>query len=315
MTLKQKILTIDLLGAGFLICAIICSLPALQWEGTKCLWKNSKVWGCILGFALLIIIFIALQFRRGDRATIPPRIFSQGTVLWSCLFSTFLSMGFYTHIYYLPFYFQAVKGKTVEGSGIRTIPYLASMIVATAVVGTTVQQVGIYKPFMVLGGVIFTIGAGMLYTLRVNPYAGSWIGYQLLSGFGLGCGVQLPFIAVSVVLKKKDLAIGNALAIFFNSLGGAISISIAQNIFSNGLGSNLPEYAPDVSVSGVIGAGATHLRQYVKPEDLAGVIRAYMQALSQSYAMLIAVGGIATICAYFVEWKSIKGKKVTAQAA
>lgn len=95
LTLKQKILEIDLVGALFLICAIVCLLLALQWGGTTYAWKNSKVWGCLLGFGLLIAIFIAQQFRRGDRATIPPRIFGQRTVLFASLYSCFLSMGLY----------------------------------------------------------------------------------------------------------------------------------------------------------------------------------------------------------------------------
>ena len=96
LTVKQKVLEIDLLGALFLIAAIVCLLLALQWGGTVYPWKNSKVWGCILGFAILIIVFILQQFRRGDRATIPPRVFKQRTVLFSCLFSCFMSMGLYT---------------------------------------------------------------------------------------------------------------------------------------------------------------------------------------------------------------------------
>lgn len=45
----------------------------------------------------MIMVFVALQFRRGDRATIPPRIFGQKTVLFSSLYSCFLSMGLYVH--------------------------------------------------------------------------------------------------------------------------------------------------------------------------------------------------------------------------
>ena len=224
-------------------------------------------------------------------------------------------MGLYTHIYYLPFYFQAVKGTSAEGSGIRTIPYLASIIISSIIAGASITILGYYKPFMIFGSAIFAVGAGVLYTLKVNSSAGQWIGYQLLSGFGAGAGVQIPFIAVQVVLNNKDMPTGNAMAIFFNSLGGAISISVAQNIFSNGLAKNLPKYAPDVSATGVINAGATHLRDYVKPEYLPGVLRAYMQALSQAYVLPIAVSGIATICACFVEWKSVKGKTIVAGAA
>jgi MFS family permease len=34
LTIKQKILEIDLVGAAFLICSIVCLLLALQWGGT-----------------------------------------------------------------------------------------------------------------------------------------------------------------------------------------------------------------------------------------------------------------------------------------
>jgi hypothetical protein len=96
MSIIKKILEIDLLGALFLIGAIVCLLLALQWGGTTYPWKDSRVWGNLLGFVLIIAIFIGQQFRRGDRGTIPPRIFGQRTVLFSCLYSCFLSMGLYT---------------------------------------------------------------------------------------------------------------------------------------------------------------------------------------------------------------------------
>jgi Fungal trichothecene efflux pump (TRI12) len=90
-----KIRELDLLSTLFLICAILCLLLALQWGGSKYSWNDSKVWGCILGFGLLIVVFIMLQFRRGDRAMIPPRIFGQRTVFFACYYSAFMSMGLY----------------------------------------------------------------------------------------------------------------------------------------------------------------------------------------------------------------------------
>ena len=67
MTFKEKLRHIDLGGAFLLICGIVCLLLALQWGGTTYPWSNSKVWGCILGFGLIIAIFIGLQFKLGDR--------------------------------------------------------------------------------------------------------------------------------------------------------------------------------------------------------------------------------------------------------
>lgn len=97
LTRMQRLKEIDLLGAFLLICSIVCLLLALQWGGSVYPWHDSKVWGTILGFALIIGIFIFTQFRLGDKATIPPRIFlRQRTVLASCWYSCFLAMGVYT---------------------------------------------------------------------------------------------------------------------------------------------------------------------------------------------------------------------------
>jgi len=209
LSFKQKIDQMDLPGAFFLICSIVCLLLALQWGGTTYVWSNSKVWGCIIGFVLLIAVFIGLQFHRGDRATIPPRIMTQRTVAAGTCFSAFLSMGLYTHIYFLPFYFQAVKGTSAEGSGIRTIPYLVSITLASIVIGGSITTFGWYTPFMWSGAVIFTIGAALLYTLKVDSAAGIWIGYQILTGIGAGGSVQIPFISVQVVLSAKDMPTGS----------------------------------------------------------------------------------------------------------
>jgi len=93
---KERLKNIDIVGAVFLICAIVSLLLALQWGGFTYTWSNSKVWGTLLGFFLLIAVFIAIQIRQKDRATIPVRVFKQQTVLVSCIFSALLSMALYT---------------------------------------------------------------------------------------------------------------------------------------------------------------------------------------------------------------------------
>jgi MFS family permease len=93
---KERLKNIDIAGAVFLICAIVSLLLALQWGGFTYPWKNSKVWGTLLGFGLIIVVFVAIQIYQKDRATIPVRVFKQRTILVSCVFSALLSMALYT---------------------------------------------------------------------------------------------------------------------------------------------------------------------------------------------------------------------------
>ncbi|KAF2656643.1 MFS general substrate transporter [Lophiostoma macrostomum CBS 122681] len=310
MPFKARLKEVDLVGAVFLICGIVCLLLALQWGGQTYPWANSKVWGNLLGFGLIIIIFIGIQIYQKDSATIPLRVFKQQTVLVSCVFSALLSMGLYTHIFYLPFYFQASKGTTAEQSGIRTIAYLVSITVSSIIIGGAITIIGFYAPFMWLGSAIFTIGCGMLYTLQVSSPAGRWIGYQILAGAGAGAGVQIPFIAVQVVSSDKDMPTANACVMFFNSLGGAIAISIAQNIFVNSLAREIPKYAPGLDPRIVIEAGATYVRNVVPKDLLPQVLEAYTKAITSAFALAIATAGLAFLVSFGMEWKSVKGKKI-----
>ncbi|KAF9696096.1 hypothetical protein EKO04_005868 [Ascochyta lentis] len=310
LPIRERLAHIDMAGAVFLICAIVSLLLALQWGGFTYSWSNSKVWGTLLGFGLIIAVFIAIQFYQKDRATIPVRVFKQRTILVSCVFSALLSMALYTHIFYLPFYFQAIKGTTAEQSGIRTIAYLVSITVSSIVVGGTITVVGWYAPFMWFGSAVFAIGAGLLYTLKVSSPNSHWIGYQILAGIGAGAGVQIPFVAVQVVSSVKDMPTANACVLFFNSLGGALSISIAQNIFVNTLAKEIPKYVPNFDPQIVAQAGATNLRQVVPPELLPGVLHGYNNAIVTAFILAIATSCMAFLVSLGQEQKSVKGKKL-----
>ncbi|KAF1941820.1 MFS general substrate transporter [Clathrospora elynae] len=310
LSVKERIKNIDIVGAIFLICAIVCLLLTLQWGGFSYSWSNAKVWGTLLGFGLLIAIFIAIQIYQKDRATIPLRVFRQQTVLVSCLYSTLLSMALYTHIFYLPFYFQAIKGTTAEQSGIRTIAYLVSITCSSIVIGGLITVVGWYAPFMWFGSAVFAIGAGMLYTLKVGSPASQWIGYQIIAGIGAGAGVQIPFVAVQVVASEKDMPTANACVMFFNSLGGALSISIAQNIFVNTLSKEIPKYVPGFNPKTIAQAGATNLREVVPENLLPGVLHGYNNAIVTAFILAIATSSIAFFVSLGMEQKSVKGKKI-----
>jgi hypothetical protein len=220
-----------------------------------------------------------------------------------------LGVGLYTHIYFLPFYFQAVKNTSAEGSGIRTIPYLVSNSLCALVVGGMITKIGWYVPFMWFAAATFSIGCGLLYTFKVDTSTAKWIGYQILTGGGSGAGVQIPFIAVQVVLSPKDLPTGNAIAVFVQTFGGAIAVSIAQNIFTNTLVKNVPA---GVDAKKVVYAGATHVREIVTGAQLQGVLVAYDKAVTSTFILPIAAGIIALIGSAFVEWKSVKGVKLVA---
>lgn len=94
-TIRERLVGIDPVGSLLLLLGITTFLIGIQWGGTKYAWSNPKVWGSLVASGLCITVFGAIEWKLGDKANIPARIFYQRTIISSSLFSCFLSMAFY----------------------------------------------------------------------------------------------------------------------------------------------------------------------------------------------------------------------------
>jgi len=94
LTSKAKLLQIDYLGTVLLIGAIVSLLLALQFGGNGS-WSEGKVYGSLIAFAGLLFCFLLVEFKLGDGALVPLRLFSNRTVWSASLLSGFLIMSMY----------------------------------------------------------------------------------------------------------------------------------------------------------------------------------------------------------------------------
>ena len=122
--------------------------------------------------------------------------------------------------------------------------------------------------------------------------------------------MQQPMIVAQTALKAEDVPSGTAIVLFAQTLGGAIFVSVGQNVFQNQLIRNLAQYAPDEDAAKLVSVGATMLRTVVSGDSLHHVLVAYNAAITQTFYVAVAMGALSLIGPIFVEWLSVKGKKV-----
>ncbi|KAL0571514.1 MFS sugar transporter [Marasmius crinis-equi] len=296
----------DSWGTLAFIPAIISLLLALQWGGTKYPWSNGRIIGLLVVFGVLIIIFIGIQIWKQDDATVPPRILKQRSILSSAWFAFTLGASFFVMVYYIPIWFQAIKGTTAVKSGIDNLPTILGVVLASIISGALISAMGYYTPWMILSTILASIGAGLISTFKPDTPSAKWIGFQAIYGLGIGVGLQQPLMAAQTVLPLQDVPSGTAIIVFSQTVGGAIFISIAQNIFTNKLLTETIKRAPGVDPSVVLGVGATMVRSVVPPESLSGVIEAYNQALVNAFYVAVAMACFTVAGSLLVEWKSVK---------
>ncbi|KAK0610986.1 major facilitator superfamily-domain-containing protein [Immersiella caudata] len=310
-TMWERIKRFDPFGTAVFMPAIICLLLALQWGGTEYAWNSWRIILLFVLFGVFIIVFLFIQHKQQDLGTVPPRIFFKRSVWASGFYSFCVGAAFLGSVYYLPIWFQAVKGASAVDSGIMNLPMLISCVLFSIFAGAAVTTWGYYTPFMLASVVFVSVGYGLLTTFQPDTGRGAWIGYQILAGTGIGLGMQQPLMAVQTVLAIEDVPTGTAIIVFMQTLGGALFVSVAQNVFTNKLVENIASYVPEIPEPRfVLGVGATNVQHVVDPALLPGVTQAYNDALTQTFIVFTALSVVSIVGAAFTEWKSVKGKKV-----
>ncbi|KAF9634907.1 hypothetical protein BFW01_g5802 [Lasiodiplodia theobromae] len=304
----EKLLHMDLPGFFVVMAAVVCLLLALQWGGVTKDWDSPDVIGTLVGFALITVLFLVIEWWQGPRGMLSPQILKRREIWAGCLFSFFLAGGFFILLYYLPIYFQAIRSTSAQESGIRNLALIIADTITVIGSGAIITATGQFAPLVVLGAVMTTVGSGLLYTLDQTSGPGEWIGYQVLAGLGIGLCFQVPIMAGQALSPPDEVSSATALILFFQTMGGAIMVSAGQAAFTNKLISSIKTSAPNLQPAAVVAVGATDLRKSFSGPDLTAVLAAYTDGIQTALILSIALAGIATIASLLVPWKSIKGK-------
>ncbi|KAL8698458.1 MAG: hypothetical protein Q9224_001844 [Gallowayella concinna] len=318
LSAMEKLKQLDLLGVVLLLSSVSCLFLALQWAGSSFSWSSSKIIGLMTGFGTLLITFGLLQWRLQERATIPLRIVRQRTVLFGASALFFISMSSNIKLYYLPFYFQAVRSASALRSGVDFLALAVPQVVATIMAGGLATKTGHYVvspaqacralliishkfSLILAGAIICSVGTGLLIRLDITSSTVVWVISLVVAGFGDGMCTNMPYTAIQAIIEnEKDVFIGNgkpchrsntdftvvdecmftAIATFATLAGGAIGISIGNNILISELRSGVPQRT-GMPAERVIEAGALNLGELTKSSTVLHELRqAYGHAIS-----------------------------------
>ncbi|KAH8599546.1 major facilitator superfamily protein [Bisporella sp. PMI_857] len=304
-TYKQQFKKLDPYGTIVFLPGIVCLILALQWGGatthgmTNSLTRaNARIIVLFILAGILLIVFCIIQVKSGENATVQVHIIKQRSILSGFYFQCVSAGCMMTMTFYLPLWFQAIKGVSAVRSGIYTLPFVLSLVVASIFSGILTQKSGYYVPQLISCSIIMSIGAGLVTTFKVHTNSAHWIGYQVVG------------MAAQTCLPKKEVSTGVALMFFGQGLGGSIFLAICQAIFNDSLVSNL-KHLTSLDPSSIVRTGATDLRDLVPVEMLSSVLEAYNKALTETFKVAVGCAVAGIISGLTMEWRSVKKGKQT----
>ncbi|PVI03722.1 multidrug resistance protein fnx1 [Periconia macrospinosa] len=303
---RKGMAAVDWLGSLTMIGGTIMLLLGLELGGVTFPWKSATVI-CLIVFGIVVIgIFFVIEHRFAPSPLMPLDIFSKRSniaALGTCFSHAIV---FISASYFLPLYFQAVRGATPILSGVYLLPTALSLSIISACTGIFIRKTGQYLPCIWFGFVLMTAGFGTFIDLAPNSSWAKIIIYQIIGGIGVGPNFQSPLIALQSLVPKRDIATATATFGFIRNLGSAASVVIGSVVFQNEMVSKQPMLvnALGAQTAAQFGGGSAGanvgLIQRLPDKEKAIARQAFSDSLSTMWIMYVCFSACGLVVSTFI---------------
>ncbi|BGP31682.1 hypothetical protein JCM10296v2_003456 [Rhodotorula toruloides] len=309
LPVPRRIARMDWGGALLLLGAMVCLLVALQEGGLKSSWSSGRVIGLLVGFAVLLVAFFALQTYLGEKSSISIRLLTRNRSMAATSLVNFTcGASYYALLYYIPIRSQTVDGASPVRAGIELLPLIFLNMTAGIVAGWTVSKWGMVQPAMLVGTGFTAIGAGLHASMDQNTTEGQWIGYGIVVGTGMGALYMMSFLASQMLVDEEDKSKASSLVCFWQIFGGTVWVGASNAIYANKFKAGL-EHIPGIDVQQVLDSGVDRFREVVPPELLDRVVEVCIDALFDVFLSCAILGAVGFVAVFGIRWVRIEDDK------
>ena len=312
--LIEGLKAIDWVGSLLIVGATLMFLFGLQYGGETYPWDSATV-VCLIVFGVLTFaLFILYEWKVPKYPVMPLGLFKSRTNI-ATLFVVFIhGVVFISGSYYLPLYFQAVRGATPILSGVYLLPTALALSAGSIGTGIFVRKVGKFLPPIYFGLFMMTLGYGLFVDFDANSNWGKLAMYQIIAGVGIGPLFQAPIIALQAHINPRDIGTATATLGFIRQLATSTSVVIGQVVFQNIMSAKTgqlatslgPELAGRLSGSEA-GANTQVINSLPGPQK--DVVRvAFANSLQPMWIMYVAFSFIGLLACFLIKKKVLSSQ-------
>ncbi|GAA3564936.1 DHA2 family efflux MFS transporter permease subunit [Streptomyces osmaniensis] len=220
-------------------------------------WGDPLVLG-MLGAAVLLIAALVVRERRVERPMLDMTLLAHRGFLFNTVAATLVTFILTGLLFVLPPYLQAVLGHDALGTGVRLLPMMGGLLVASRLAPQVVARFGARAA--VSAGLVVLAFAGFLGS-RTTVDSGYGFVALWLTITGLGFGLSLiPAMNGGLSALPRDRAgSGSGLLMTLRQVGGAIGIALLGSLLAGAFRdrldvTGLPAGAADTAGESVVAA-------------------------------------------------------------
>ncbi|MFE1557740.1 DHA2 family efflux MFS transporter permease subunit [Streptomyces sp. NPDC058734] len=298
---------IDYLGIALVAAGSSALILATSWGGNEYAWSSPVIIGLFAGGALALALFCLVETRAAE-PMLPMRLFRNPVFTVCSVLSFVVGFAMLGAMTFLPTYLQYVDGDSATLSGVRTLPLVIGLLIASVFSGNATSKTGRYRIYPIVGCVV--MGAGLYLLSLMGPGTGAWLEsvYMFVLGAGIGLCMQVLTIAVQNTVDYADLGTATSGVTFFRTLGSSFGTAVFGTIYANSLEPELRAGVAEAArATGTDPAGLTAAAQSpqgvhgLDPAAAGPVIDAYADALHTVFLWTVPVAVVGFVVALFLK--------------
>ncbi|MEU9643730.1 MDR family MFS transporter [Streptomyces sp. NPDC048188] len=298
---------IDYAGIALVAVGASALILATSWGGNEYAWGSAVIVGLFAGGLVALGLFCWVETRAAE-PMLPMRLFSNPVFTVCSVLSFIVGFAMLGALTYLPTYLQYVDGDSATVSGVRTLPMVAGLLIASVFSGNVVSKTGRYRLFPVVGTLVMGVGLYLMSLMGPATGAGPESLYMFVLGTGIGLSMQVLTIAVQNTVEYADLGTATSGVTFFRTLGSSFGTAVFGTIYANSLGPNLRDGVAAAARTGaadpsVIARASTSPEgvHRLPPPASAPVVGAYADTIQTVFLWTVPVAVLGFVVALFLK--------------
>ncbi|RKL46671.1 hypothetical protein BFJ70_g3156 [Fusarium oxysporum] len=315
-TLAEKLRLVDWINAVIFLAGSACLTVALTFGGVVYSFHSGTIIALWTVTGVLLVAFIVLLKLHplvSKENRLYPLHFFKKWILINMQLQVFLSSGIILAMtYFVPLYFQFIKGDGALEAGVRLLPLIMFMVVVSMLNGFLMPKYGLIPVWYIGGSALALIGSALMYTIDDTTSNGKVYGYNILVGAGAGCYIVAGFALMQSLVPTHEIS--NAVA---QDLGMVLFLAISGSLFHNvavdKVGNALPT-ASDTDIGNLIAGTSSAVFKALSEDEKDVVIPEIASAMKSIWAFFMAAAAFSFVCACPLVKAKLGGKKIESTA-
>ncbi|KZF19629.1 major facilitator superfamily transporter [Xylona heveae TC161] len=300
--IREKLKSVDILGALTLALTIVNFVLALDLGGHKFPWTHPLVLGSFGASLFFGIVFVLVESYWAKQPIFPLHLLVNRDIASAYLIMVLQSAAQFGMMFTIPLYFQVTENASATNAGVHLFPSVAGNAVGALCAGFFIKRTGRYKALTVTATLLASFGY-LLLILRWHGHTNILESlYIFPCGFGTGVAMSSVFVGLGAGVDTKFMAIAAAGVYLSNSIGTVTGLSIVNAVLQSCLKPRLQKgldgYADKDKIIRDVLSDISNMK-HLKDGASRIVVQAYVESLEKTHFVSLCCtffGSIIALC-------------------